>query len=62
MSERVLVAARSALCVVGLLFVLSASVGAITLKPTEWAVFLSGGLWLGLPAVAATIAYKEWGA
>lgn len=50
---------RAALEVVGALFVLSVCVGAIMLKPTEWVIFLSGGLWIALPAVAAALAYRN---
>ena len=57
MADRIIAAARSALQMVGLMFLLTLSVGGITAKPTEWTIFLSGGLWIGLPMVVAALTY-----
>lgn len=57
MGDRLTAAARSALQMVGLMFLLTLAAGGITAKQDEWTAFLSGGLWIGLPLVFATLAY-----
>jgi hypothetical protein len=52
-------AGRAALEMIGAIFVLSVFAGALKLRLTEWDIFLSGGLWIALPAVAAALAYRN---